>query len=216
MATTTRDQILEILRQTRATTVSDLAEQLHTTPANIRYHLDLLLMEAAIEPMPPDASQSRPGRPAARFRLSQKSRPNDLAQFSQEILTLFLSGTLPDDQTERLDMIASERVKQIHLDGSSTQQLNQAIEFLNQHAYQARWEARRLGPEIRFGNCPFHAILSAHPELCEIDRRMLEILLPARVILQEHIQVDVPTPHACLFRLQFHAQPSNQTRLKEE
>lgn len=216
MAATTRDQILETLRQTRDATVSDLAMQLHTTPANIRYHLDLLLVEAAIEPMPPDPSQSRPGRPAARFRLSQKSKPNDLAQFSQEILTLFLSGMLPDDQTEKLDLIASERVKQVHLDGSSTQQLNQALDFLNQHAYQARWEARRLGPEIRFGNCPFHAILSAHPELCEVDRRMLEVLLPARVILQEHIQVDVPTPHACLFRLQFLAQLSNHTRLKEE
>jgi len=216
MAATTRDQILETLRQTRDATVSDLAMQLHTTPANIRYHLDLLLVEAAIEPMPPEPSQARRGRPAARFRLSQKSRPNDLAQFSQEILKLFLSGELPDGQTDRLDLIASERVRQIHLDGSSTQQLNQAIEFLNQHAYQARWEARRLGPEIRFGNCPFHAILADHPELCEIDRRMLEVMLPARVFLQEHIQVDIPTPHACLFRLQFLAQPSNQTRLKEE
>lgn len=216
MSATTRDQIMETLLQTRAATVSELARQLHTTPANIRYHLDLLLLEGAIEPMLPDPSPSRRGRPAARFRLSQKSRPNDLAQFSQEILTLFLSGTLPDGQTDRLDLIASERVRQIRLNGSSTQQLNQVIEFLNQHAYQARWEARRLGPEIRFGNCPFHAILSSHPELCEIDRRMLEVMLPARVILQEHIQVDVPTPHACLFRLQFHAQPSNQTRLKEE
>ena len=216
MVIATRDQILEILRRTRTATVSDLAGQLHTTPANIRYHLDVLLEESAIESLPPDSARSQPGRPAARFRLSQKSRPNDLTQFSQQLLTLFLSGALPCAQTEKLNLIASERVKLVNLDGSSTQQLNQAIGFFNQHAYQARWEARRLGPEIHFGNCPFYAILSDHPELCEIDRRMLELMLPARVDLLEHIQIDHPTPHACLFRLQFYSQPSNHAEVKAE
>jgi hypothetical protein len=29
---------------------------LHTTPANIRYHLDVLLEESAIESLPPDSA----------------------------------------------------------------------------------------------------------------------------------------------------------------
>lgn len=211
MTATTRERILETISQLRTATVAELSRQLHTTAANIRYHLDFLLAEEIIEPLPPNPDNPQRGRPAMQYRLSQKASPNDLAQLGNDLLTTLLTVNLPTEPGEKLHLLACERIRDVHLNGSATQQLTQAIEFLNHHAYQARWEARRFGPEIRFGNCPFHAILSDHPEICEIDRQMLELMLDARVRLLESMREAGEGMHGCLFSLQFLAQSAGKS-----
>ncbi len=203
MTVTTRDRILENLRQLQTATVSELSRHLHTTPANIRYHQESLLADGLIEPLPPNPENSGRGRPAKQFRLSPKTKPDDFAQLGNDLLSTLLLTSLPEDPIERLRLVAIERIKGLHLEGSATQQMTQAVEFLNHHAYQAHWEARRMGPEIRLSNCPYYSILADHPEMCEIDRLMLEAMLVAQATILESVRSDGQSSRGCLIALKF-------------
>jgi len=204
MTTTTRERIIETIAQSRTVTVSDLSKKLHTTVANIRYHLDPLIEDNIIEKIPPEAGGGQRGRPASRFRLSEKSKPNDLEQLSSDLLSILMDpARSPEERATSITQIARTRSRGVNTFGKPTQRLTQAIDYLNRHAYRARWEAHRSGPEVRFGNCPFAAILPDHPELCEVDRRMLEELLNVHVSILDCYQLSSGIPAVCIFALTF-------------
>lgn len=204
MSATTRDRILETIAQMRLASVVELSRQLHTTVANIRYHLDSLLAEQLIEAVPPAAYRPRRGRPARRYRLSVKSRPADLAGLASDLLSLLVTADqTAEERRQSLTQIAEKRCKMASITGAPVLQLNQTVDFLNQHGYQARWEAHRSGPEIRLENCPFAAILPTHPELCQVDCRMLEELLQAAATPIHCYDPAKGIPVACTFALQF-------------
>lgn len=200
MSATTRERILEVIAQSKAASVIELSRQLHTTVANVRYHLQPLLAEQIIEAIPPAADRPLRGRPATRFRLSAQSRPADLACLSADLLAILLDR---ENQDAALARIAHQRCTAASIQGSPIQRLNLAVDFLNQHAYQARWEARRAGPHIRLSNCPFAPILAGFPQLCQIDRLMLAKLLGARAELIDGYRPEGDFPVACVFLLQF-------------
>ena len=204
MSTTTRERILEAIAQSRTVTVTELSKKLHTTVANVRYHLDPLIEDKIIEKISPDASRVQRGRPAKRFRLSEKSKPSDLPQFSSDLLSILMdSAPEPDERVHIISQIALKRSQGLLTSGTTTRRINQVIDYLDQHAYQARWEAHRTGPEIRFGNCPFALILPEHPELCDVDRRMIAEMLHAQVSVLECFQSGAPLPSVCRFALKF-------------
>jgi hypothetical protein len=60
---------------------------------------------------------------------------------------------------------------------NQVQSLQNAIKILNVHHYQASWEARLNGPRFYLRNCPYAALLGDHPELCNMDRLILETLI---------------------------------------
>ncbi|HWQ04125.1 MAG TPA: hypothetical protein VN452_02080 [Longilinea sp.] len=202
MSATTRERILEIIAQLRTVTVTELSHQLHTTVANIRYHLEPLLAEQIIERIQPDGTSSQRGRPASRFQLSEKYKPSDLPQLSSDLFSILMdTAKVPEDRIHMISQIALKRSEGVKTSGTATQRLNQVVSYLNRHAYRARWEARRTGPEIRFGNCPFALILPAHPELCEVDRSMIAELLNAQVSTLECYQPYTGIPAVCIFAI---------------
>ncbi len=204
MNESTHDRILETIAQMRSASVAELSQQLHTTVANIRYHLEALLVDQAIEVIPPIADRAHPGRPAKRYRLSAKVKPSDLPELSSDLLSILIDpAQTAEERGAMLSRIARMRIGGTTTEGAPAQRLNGAVDFLNRHAYQARWEARRGGPEIRLGNCPYFVLLSDHPELCQIDRLMLQELLGARVTVQDCYQTGKGLPAVCIFGCQF-------------
>ncbi|GAP14563.1 predicted transcriptional regulator [Longilinea arvoryzae] len=204
MNESTRDRILETIAHMRSASVAELSQQMHTTVANIRYHLDSLLADQAIEAIPPAADRAHPGRPAKRYRLSAKVKPSDLSELSSDLLSILIDpAQAAEERSAALAKIARMRIGGAITTGAPAQRLNQAVDFLNRHAYQARWEARRGGPEVRLGNCPYAVLLSEHPELCQIDRLMLQELLGARVAVQDCYQSGKGLPAVCIFGCQF-------------
>lgn len=204
MNESTRDRILETIAQMHSASVAELGQQLHTTVANIRYHLGSLLADQVIEVIPPIADRAHPGRPAKRFRLSASVKPSDLSELSSDLLSLLIDpAQTAEERSAALVKIASIRIGGATTQGAPAQRLNQAVDFLNRHAYQARWEARRGGPEVRLGNCPYAVLLPEHPEMCQIDRLMLQGLLGARVAIQDCYQSGKGLPAVCIFECQF-------------
>jgi predicted ArsR family transcriptional regulator len=204
MGITTRERILETIAQSRTITVRELSLLLHTTVANIRYHIDPLLEEQTIEQIPPDKTSSQRGRPASRFRLSEKNKPADFQRLSSDLLSVLMeSAQDPEERSRIISQIARKRANSLTTSGKAAQRLNQVIDYLNRHAYRARWEARRAGPEIRFGNCPFALIVPEHPVLCEVDSQMIALLLDAQITALKYYQPDSGIPVNCVFALKF-------------
>jgi predicted ArsR family transcriptional regulator len=59
--------------------------------------------------------------------------------------------------------------------------LNTTISQLNELNYQARWEASPEGPRVMLSHCPYAAILSENPELCQMDASILKTRLNQNV-----------------------------------
>jgi predicted ArsR family transcriptional regulator len=185
-------------------TAAELGRILRLTRADIRYHLKPLLAQGVIIQVPSATAKGRSalGRPAKAYRLSPHTRPDILPMLADILLQIGISGSAPE-QTAFLGEIASRLAGADHAESSPdnlTAQLNYAIQKINEYPYQARWEAHQNGPHIFFHNCPFAEIISRHPELCSVDRRMLEKLTGLQAIQTGKIDLSGSGPLMCTFR----------------
>ncbi|KAF0108807.1 MAG: hypothetical protein FD146_693 [Anaerolineaceae bacterium] len=174
MKPTTRLRILDHIRRHQTASVRELSRSLGMTGANIRHHLAVLESNDLIEMV----SQRREGRgrPRMVYGLSRHALGDGLDELSAALLGEWQAG-LPEREREaglrslagRMGAgFAGERA------GPLPKRLTDAVRYLNQGHYQARWEAGAAGPRVILGHCPFSAIIEEHPELCRVDAFLLE------------------------------------------
>jgi predicted ArsR family transcriptional regulator len=194
----TSQLILEHLSERPGATVRQLSRALRLTPADIRYHLSKLLQQDLVSVVQTKYPGER-GRPARTYALNQLTKPNNILSLTQAALTI-LFGKAAAEKNLALENLADQMMPyhSTH-SGSMTQIIIRLIGRLNQSGYSARWEARSKGPCIIFSNCPYRPLLSQFPELCEIDRLILQNHLSARIILDHHIHPHQPEPETCQF-----------------
>lgn len=203
MSPSTRKRVLDYLVEHRRASAPELSRALSMTRANMRYHLEKLLADGAIEPEPPkaDAIKER-GRPIQVFRLSMTTRPNNLVQLANILLDQAFAGNLSESHKgPLLSKLARCLAGDEELSPRLTQRLNRAVQLLNQKRYQARWEARAAAPHVTFRNCPYAAILPDHPELCQMDALLLEYLLQLPVEQTARMDIFSGKPAACVFSI---------------
>jgi len=75
------------------------------------------------------------------------------------------------------------------------------MQALNELNYEARWEAHADAPQVVLGHCPYAEIIDAHPELCQMDTFLLEILIGERAEQVEKLALNVRGWPYCLFRV---------------
>jgi predicted ArsR family transcriptional regulator len=80
-----------------------------------------------------------------------------------------------------------------------TRRLALAIERLNTLHYQARWEAHAQGPRVIFELCPYTPIIARHPELCRMDKFLLQELLGLEVSLSAKLELNTRGLPFCMF-----------------
>lgn len=195
----TRERILNYLEENRTASVQALSRVWGLTRADIRYHLNALLDEGQIELVSPDASQpARRGRPAQLFRLAAHASPDNLPELCGALLAALLDSLLPEERPPALRRLA-ERLADSVPSGSPIQRLNQAVLYLNQRGYRARWEAGPKGPRILLRACPYSVLLTDHTELCALDQALLERL--AQMPLKQTARMDLVGGKslACIF-----------------
>ena len=73
---------------------------------------------------------------------------------------------------------------------------------MNELRYEAHWEAHAESPRIFLGQCPYATIIDQHPELCRIDKYLLEGILDCKVEQIEKISRQVNGNTQCVFALQ--------------
>jgi len=205
----TRQRILAYLAEHHSVSAPILSRTWGLTPADIRYHLNGLFHDGLIDRIPNSiGSASRTGRPEQYYRLSAAAAPNNLAVLCGALLSILLANGIEGGETEanRLLQAAATSLKSTLTPAqasaaptSAVTRLSQAIEALNRWNYRARWEAGKSGPRLLLHRCPYAAIVNDHPEICIIDRLLLEKL--TGISLQQTARMNLVTgkPPACVF-----------------
>jgi len=198
---TTRQSILDYIQSKRTATAREISYALKVTPANIRHHLSILLAEGVVE-VAGKLTHGGRGRPRKIYALTRQSEQHSLDHLASTLLTQLTANRSAPEKEAILRNIAA-RLAHLSEDQAQisnlTQRLYLAVQRLNSLNYQARWEARAASPTLTLGHCPYALILEAHPELCIIDRYLLEALLNTQVTLTHRLETDMRGLTFCRF-----------------
>lgn len=190
---TSRQLLLEYLQAQQAVTAAEISHAMQMTEANARHHLNLLIQQGLVAVIGKRPAHGK-GRPVLVYGLSEQAAGNNLAILTGAILELWSNELTSPDYDQRISQLANQLLVALSGDSSRpssphlTQRLYQAIRLLNQAHYAARWEAHALAPHIIFGRCPYLQVTSTHPEICQLDRRLIEQLTgaPAEQVARLH------------------------------
>jgi predicted ArsR family transcriptional regulator len=171
-----------------------------TTP-NVRHHLKVLQSDGLVR-VSGKTSKSGKGRPVQLYNLADELRGNNLSALASVVLHIWQRNQTAAGQAERMRELGrtmKETLGEISLGEPTARQLALLVSKLNEHFYHAHWEAGAEGPRIVFERCPYAAIIREHPELCMMDRAILES--SARVQASQHAKIGEKGSTACLFVL---------------
>ncbi|WP_322793983.1 helix-turn-helix transcriptional regulator [Bellilinea sp.] len=206
MEKNTSQQILDYLSENPNASVRQISRALQVTAADVRYHLSNLLQQNLVKISAIQKGSQR-GRPARCYALTHQARPNNTLSLARAALSLLLNGS-PNREKETLGQIANHLFPtQPEFPSSLTSKIIHLINRLNSAGYAARWEARPQGPRILFANCPYRELLNQFPELCEVDRLILQKQLSAETTLDQHIHPHQADPLTCQFSVKLNKKP---------
>jgi predicted ArsR family transcriptional regulator len=197
MKPTTRLRILSHFRKHQTASVRELSQFMEMTGANIRHHLAVLEANDLIEVI--SLRKEGRGRPMQVYGLSRRVIGDGLDNLAGSLLDVLLEGASRDDQKTRLMSVGS------HLAGVNEdnipimKRLLRTVENLNDLHYQAHWEAGVIGPRLILGHCPYAAIITKHPELCQMDALILSANIGSPVEQKAKLQLNDKSLPYCAF-----------------
>ncbi len=178
----TRYRILEIIKEQGDVTVAELAQQLDMAPVSVRHHLDVLQGENLIA-SPRVRRTGTVGRPEQIYILTEAaeeffpSNTENLAVALLDELKTMLPGPALGVIFERMaDKMAAE-ANPLPANATVKQRLDNAVDFLNERGYLARWEQDGDAFVLFTLNCPYSGVADRHRELCRMDQRLIGQLL---------------------------------------
>lgn len=194
----TRQRMLDLLSAQDQLTAGEISRALSVTQADVRYHLTRMEEEGLVLSITPRHSGRR-GRPARRFNLASRSKQDNFDLFTKAALDSIRHRSSTEIPQITLHEIAEQIAGEINPAGPLGRRLMNAVNLLNQQNYQARWEAHTDAPRVIFDRCPFAALRSDYPELCQLDSKLLAVLTSEDVV---QIQSNAHQPDGfCLFNI---------------
>jgi predicted ArsR family transcriptional regulator len=194
----TSEQILNILERQRTATAAQLSRSLQVSAADIRFHLGQLAEAELVEIAGMQRTGER-GRPRRLYRLASRARAANLSGLARALLQVIEQQLGAQGMADTARMLADRPREVITPAG---RRLYQAVQQLNDLHYQARWEAHADSPRILLGNCPYAAILHEHPELCRMDKHLIEQLTGLPAEQTARLETSPRGEIFCLFQLQ--------------
>jgi len=195
----TRSKIMDFLEANNQATAVELSQILNMTQANIRHHLSILIDEGKIEIVGQNQTIGR-GRPTILYMPTKQAQKHSLNVLLQILLDDIQSVGSTKQRESKIKRLA-ERLSLSEIDDnkSITLRLGGCIRHLNDLHYQAHWEARSDLPIVTFGKCPYAPVIERYPELCTMDKYLLEDILKREVTQTEKITRLPEGPHQCQF-----------------
>ena len=198
----TRKSIIDYLQSHSYASTKELARELGITLSGVRYHLSMLSRDALIEEIDQrESDKGERGRPPRFVRLAVTNRPHNLDQLTRALIRLVnnaASGPSEPIESQLADLIAG----QAEVIASLPRRLASTLRSLNLQHYKSTWEARPQGPRIIFHNCPYAAVWSDLPALCQMDRLMLAKMLGADVKMLQTMFDEGAESSTCIFQAQ--------------
>jgi predicted ArsR family transcriptional regulator len=197
-----RQRFLVYFQKNHHAAASDLSRAFGVTPADARHHLRVLKSEGLVEVVELMKTGGR-GRPVKVYRLSRLARGDNLHLLVDALLVEWIGPMSPRETGPVLEQLAT------HLMGNFKQnnrdplarKLAHCIEQMNKMHYSSRWEAHASGPRIIFESCPYASIISNHPELCLLDKMLLEKYLGGSVEQLSKLEKGSRNVPVCVFSL---------------
>ncbi|MGQ9909578.1 MAG: helix-turn-helix transcriptional regulator [Candidatus Flexifilum sp.] len=182
----TRRIILEILRQYGQATVEDIVSELerrrgNITSVTVRHHLNRLQREGLIS-SPQQRRRAAPGRPQHVYTLTEKARretPGNYQRLSLSLLNEIKQALPPDGVNVIIEGVATTLASDLVIPPEMTfeERLSLVSDYLSQQGYAAHWETHPDGYILYTANCPYHHIVDANRQLCDLDMRLVSLLL---------------------------------------
>ena len=178
----TRERILSYLQDHPPSSAEEISRYLEMTPANIRYHLDIL-EEMELVGVIGERPAGGAGRPILLYSQTSFSLGDNLVPLLEAFL-VELNGS--DSLDEVLNQIAESLIQgEIAEPRNRVQRFNEGVEFLNTLHYYASWEARPQGPRVELRHCPYQDLAQTHPILCQLDEKLLQLIFDTGLTLTE-------------------------------
>lgn len=178
----TREEILHILKTRGPSTVDELSEALGLTSVTVRHHLEILRNQDLVDEPEPLRRQG-PGRPQYLYRLAEGAEqvfPSSYDVLAAELLREIRS-VLPQEEIDALtDRVAQRIANQAYVSREMDfeSRLEAVVDFLNERGYMASTERDEEGHAILYiYNCPYDRLTQRSGVPCDIDTRLLSILL---------------------------------------
>ena len=178
----TRQEILEILKEERQATVEDLAQRLELTPMTIRHHLNVLQAQNLVVASKVHRSK-KVGRPRLVYTLTEAADdlfPQSYGQLARHLMSE-VKESMGEAEAEAILRRVAERVASegpLPIEGQQFEQrLDQVVEFMHDQGFISRWEEAEDGYVITNVNCPYRHVSQEHNEVCIMDTEILTKLL---------------------------------------
>ena len=178
----TRQVIVELLKERGQATVEELAEAVDLTQMAVRHHLHVLHGKNLVV-ISSVRRKKEPGRPQQMYSLTESA--NELFPKGYYHLAAYLldeaKATLGTDGLDELlsrvaDRMATEAPR-LRPGRSTEERLGQLVQFLRDKGFTARWGKEDEDYVIRVLTCPYRHVARAHPQVCRLDRQIIKDML---------------------------------------
>ncbi len=181
----TRQDILQILREKGQADITELAKMLGLSSVTVHYHINVLQRDGLLEVTPTRQGVGRPRNVISLRDAAMQKFPQSYHRLSDRLLdTLKNRLTEADIQNlfERIgDEIAAEHAAS--LQGKTLEQkVATLLELLGEEGFMSKLE--KIGADdfvLTQYNCPYQYVVNRHPEVCELDLRLMNTALGAPV-----------------------------------
>ena len=193
----TREQILAYLSDHPPSCAEEISRYLEMTPANIRYHLEILEDEGYVG-VSGKRSPGGAGRPILLYSLTSYVLGDNLIPLLEGFLATLGELDSPDQVLYEL----VENLIQGKLEGKRNRvgRFNQGVELLNTMHYYASWEARPQGPRVELRHCPYQDLAQTYPILCQLDQLLVQRIFDTDLSLTQRRTFGINPFSPCIFQ----------------
>jgi predicted ArsR family transcriptional regulator len=178
----TRQMIVELLKERGQATVEELAEAVGLTQMAVRHHLNVLCGENLVV-ISSVRRKRQPGRPQQLYSLTESANelfPEDYYHLAGYLLdeakaTLGTDGL--DDLLGRIAHRMASEAPRLRPGRSLEERLGQLVQFLRDKGFTARWEKKDEDYVVRVLTCPYRQVAHEHSQVCRLDRQIIKDML---------------------------------------
>ncbi len=180
MIKSTRERILQTLRNNPRMTINELAEAVGINAISVRHHLSSLQAEGLLSA---EEERHGVGRPRLVYLLTEKGLerfPTNYLKLTTRLLDQ-LKETLPAPLVNRLftqmadDLVEGQADRLASL--SIEEKLDIIKEVLSGEGFGVEWEKHGDAYHIKELTCPYYHIGQSHPEVCAVDQKVISNIL---------------------------------------
>lgn len=203
--TSTRDEILNLLKKNKQLTVSEMAIHLNITEMAVRRHLNTLERDKVIQTTLVRQAMGRPINVYSLTDVGQEMFPRNYATFTVDLLRDLedLNGITAVEQLfERRKSRLMEQYRPFITNEQSLEEKVIALASIqNNNGYMAKWEKDEEGNYIlKEHNCPISEIAKEYPVACKCELSLFQELLgTANIDCQMCMAID-KEPH-CYYKI---------------